>query len=77
LWIVANWRNIYTVIIGLTNWSINSNEEIFNILAASFSNEKIKWIIEDEDVKEFIGTLYKAKSELVKDDVAEFLNLVV
>jgi rRNA-processing protein FCF1 len=38
-----------------------SNEEIFNILAASFSNEKIKWIIEDEDVKEFIGTLYKAK----------------
>jgi hypothetical protein len=51
-----------------------SNEEIFNILAASFSNEKIKWIIEDEDVKEFIGTLYKAKSELVKDDVAEFLK---
>jgi hypothetical protein len=35
---------------------------------------KIKWIIEDEDVKEFIGTLYKAKSELVKDDVAKFLK---
>jgi hypothetical protein len=58
LWIVANWRNIYTVIIGIS----------------LFSNEKIKWIIEDEDVKEFIGTLYKAKSELVKDDVAEFLK---
>jgi hypothetical protein len=43
-------------------------------LIGEISNEKIKWIIEDEDVKEFIGTLYKAKSELVKDDVAEFLK---
>jgi rRNA-processing protein FCF1 len=51
-----------------------SDEDILNILNASFSNEQIKWIIKDEDVKEFIGTLYKAKSELVKDDVAEFLK---
>ena len=51
-----------------------SDEDILNILNASFSNEQIKWIIEDEDVKEFIGILYKAKSELVENDVAEFLK---
>jgi hypothetical protein len=43
-------------------WIVNyfSDEKILKILDASFSNEQIKWIIEDEDVKEFIGTLYKA-----------------
>ena len=51
-----------------------SDEDILKILNASFSNEQIKWIIEDEDVKEFIGTLYKAKSELVENDVADFLK---
>ncbi|MDC9727469.1 MAG: PIN domain-containing protein [Candidatus Thioglobus sp.] len=51
-----------------------SDEDILKIFNASFSNEQIKWIIEDEDVKEFIGTLYKAKSELVENDVADFLK---
>jgi len=51
-----------------------SDEDILKIFNASFSNERIKWIIEDEDVKEFIGTLYKAKSELVENDVAKFLK---
>jgi rRNA-processing protein FCF1 len=51
-----------------------SDDEILKILNASFTNEQIKWIIEDEDVKEFIGPLYKAKSELVENDVAEFLK---
>ncbi len=51
-----------------------SDDEILNILDASFSNEQIKWIIEDDDVKEFIGTLYKEKSELVENDVADFLK---
>jgi len=51
-----------------------SDEEIFEILEASFLNEQIKWIIKDKDVKEFIGTLYKAKSELVENDVADFFK---
>ncbi len=51
-----------------------SNDEIKKILNASYSNEQIKWIIKDEDVKEFIGTLYKAKSELVENDIAAFLK---
>ncbi|MCU4166111.1 PIN domain-containing protein [Carboxylicivirga caseinilyticus] len=51
-----------------------SNEEINQILNASYSNEQIKWIIKDADVKEFIGTLYKAKSEIVENAVAEFLK---
>ena len=54
-----------------------SDDDILNILNASFLNEKIKWIIEDKedkDVKEFIGRLYNAKSELTKDNVADFLK---
>ncbi len=51
-----------------------SDDEILKILYASFSNAMIRWIIKDEDVKEFIGTLYKAKSELVENDVADFLK---
>lgn len=51
-----------------------SDDEILRILNASYSNEQIKWIIEDEDVMEFIGTLYKAKSELVENSVADFLK---
>ncbi|MCP3926749.1 MAG: DUF4935 domain-containing protein [Desulfobacterales bacterium] len=51
-----------------------TDDEILKILNASYSNEQIKWIIDDEDVKEFIGTLYKAKTELVENDVAEFLK---
>ncbi len=50
-----------------------SDEEIVRILNSSCNNEQIKWIIEDEDVKEFIGALYKAKSVLIENDVAEFL----
>src|SRR5690606_17753598 len=44
-----------------------SNEEILQILNASCNNEQIQWIIEDEDVKQFIGTLYNAKKELVEN----------
>ena len=51
-----------------------SDEDILKIFNASFSNEQIKWIIDDEDVKEFIGLLYKAKTELVENKVAEFLK---
>jgi hypothetical protein len=51
-----------------------SDDEILLILNASFVNEQIKWIVEDEDVKEFIGSLYQPKKELVSNDVADFLK---
>lgn len=51
-----------------------SNEEILQVLNASLNNEQIKWIIDDDDVKLFIGTLYNAKRELVLDETAEFLK---
>jgi hypothetical protein len=34
---------------------------LLSLFSSSFSPAQIQWIIEDEDVKEFIGTLYKAK----------------
>lgn len=51
-----------------------SNEEISQILNASFSNEKLKWFINEDDLKEFIGTLYNAKRELVENETAAFLK---
>jgi hypothetical protein len=53
-----------------------SDDEIRKILEASFSNEQIKWIIEKEDVKEFIGKLYIARRSLVKDGSAVFLKKI-
>jgi hypothetical protein len=53
-----------------------SDDEIRKILEASFSNEQIKWIIEKEDVKEFIGKLYIARRWLVKDGSAVFLKKI-
>lgn len=51
-----------------------SDEDILKIFKASFTNEQIKWIIDDDDVIEFIGPLYQAKSALVENDVADFLK---
>lgn len=52
-----------------------SNEEIIRILDASFTNEDIGRIINDQDVKEFIGDLFDSKKELVTNpDVLNFLK---
>jgi len=52
-----------------------SNEEIIAILNASCTNQQIQWIIDDDDVKQFIGTLYEATKELIEDEeVAAFLK---
>lgn len=51
-----------------------SNEETLQILNASCNNKQIKWIIEDEEVKQFIGMLYNAKKELVDGETAQFLK---
>lgn len=52
-----------------------SNNEILKILEASHNNSEIRWIINDYDVKQFIGTLYEAKKELVNDEeVLKFLK---
>lgn len=44
-----------------------TNYEILRILEASVDNEQIRWIINDDDVREFIGTLYKAKGDLLDE----------
>ena len=51
-----------------------SDDEILNILNASFTNEQIKRIIDDENIKEFMGILYDSKKELLTNKVAEFLS---
>lgn len=68
----GNFAMTHTAVANLNKY-INylSDDEIINILEATITNSQI---INDEDVKEFIGTLYKAKSELVENDVADFLK---
>ena len=52
-----------------------SNEEILKILEAAGTNSEIRWIITDIDVKQFIGTLYESKKDLITDDeIAAFLK---
>lgn len=45
-----------------------SDEEIEAILNASLENEEIRRIIDDTDVKEFIGQLFDAKNELLSQE---------
>lgn len=52
-----------------------SNEEINRIFESSFANEDIWRIINDQDVKEFIGDLYDSKKDLITNsDVSNFLK---
>ena len=51
------------------------NDQIIRILNAAYQNEQIRWIIGDEDVKQFIGQLYKSpyKSSL-EEETLQFLK---
>ncbi len=51
-----------------------SEEEIARILIASFQNDQVRWIINDEDVKQFIGKLFKSHDELEDLVVQGFLE---
>ena len=52
-----------------------SDKEIARILNASLANEDIRRIITDDDVKEFVGSLYDSKKEVINDkDVLQFLK---
>ena len=52
-----------------------SDKEIARILNASLANEDIRRIIADDDVKEFIGSLYDSKKEVLTDkEVLQFLK---
>lgn len=47
-----------------------SDDEIVTILEAARTNEQIYWIISDDDVKQFISTLYESKKEMLSSDLA-------
>lgn len=53
-----------------------SNDEIVNLIEAATINTQIRWVAKDEDVKEFFLPIYKAKSQLVSDEIkSEFVNI--
>lgn len=51
-----------------------SEEEVNRILDAAFNNEQIRWVIEDEDVKQFIGHLYENINLVYNSETLEFLK---
>jgi rRNA-processing protein FCF1 len=51
-----------------------SDDEIKSILESVVSNEFIFWDIETEITKQFVGSLYKAKKEIIEGEAAEFLK---
>ena len=50
-----------------------SEEEINRILDAAHTNEQIRWIIDDEDVKQFIGILYENTDLIYNPETLQFL----
>jgi hypothetical protein len=52
-----------------------SDNEILKILNAVRTNEQINWIIGDEDVKQFITTLYDSKKEIMPSDLSTDIKL--
>lgn len=46
-----------------------SDDEIIRILEATRDNNQINWIIGDDDVKQFIGTLYEKKKDILPPDL--------
>lgn len=52
-----------------------TDDEICKILNAAYHNTQIRWIIENPDIQELIGTLYENRKELIDDlEVASFLK---
>ena len=45
-----------------------SDDDVQNLLSAANKNDQIYWIAEDEDVKSFFGTLFKAKKSILTDE---------
>lgn len=48
--------------------SFLSDDDIRALLQAAAENEQIYWIAKDEDVKEFFGQIYQAKSQLISEE---------
>ena len=51
-----------------------SEEEAKRILEASFHNTNIRWVINEHDIKLFIGTLYEMNDDVVDGEIKEFLD---
>ncbi len=52
-----------------------NNEEIIQILNASWKNTQIRWIIKKQEIKELIGNLYESKKDILTDrKVLDFLE---
>lgn len=51
-----------------------SNDEIIRIMQAVKDNEQIHWIISDDDVKQFVATLYDGKKDILSNELEESIR---
>jgi hypothetical protein len=71
----GNFENTHSCISVLSDFKkFLSDEEIEKILESAVINTQINLIIEDSDVKEFIGSLYTAKKNLMTPELRQYLN---
>lgn len=54
--------------------SFFEEDQINRILDAAHTNEQIRWVIEDEDVKQFIGVLYENTNLIYNSETLQFLK---
>lgn len=51
-----------------------SDDEILKIFNASLDNSQIRMIITDDDVKQFISTIYESKKDILPSDIADSIK---
>ncbi|MBN2869136.1 MAG: DUF4935 domain-containing protein [Flavobacteriaceae bacterium] len=50
------------------------NDQVNRILNAAYENDQIRWIITDDDIKQFIGQLYENTEVILNKETLKFLN---
>lgn len=70
----ATTHSMIDSLIGFTKYF--SNKDIVSLIEAAVSNTQIKWIAEDNDVKNFFIPLYKAKSQIIPNEVRVEFNKI-
>lgn len=51
-----------------------TDEEIINIMQGVKDNEQVHWILSDDDVKQFVTTLYDGKKDILSNELKESIK---
>lgn len=74
-----NFKEVHKVIAKLSKYADFTDQQVNEIIDASISNNQVRWISEDPDIKTFFNNLLKDRDQIVEPDKLEkftklFLN---